>query len=129
MLCTLAVREYLKELAKTEEFLKATDNSLTRMADRECVLRFVAFYARPWEEYDVIEVNGYLCRVMENINAMTPEQRNSISKDFKKAASRQPLMARMPSVSERVGTISVARSARRYSKHGVFNWRVALQNR
>ena len=81
------VREYLKELAETEEFLKATDNSIkkARMDDRECVLRFVAFYAQPWEEYDVNDLNGYLCRVMENVNTMTLERRNSISKDFKKA--------------------------------------------
>ena len=81
------VREYLKELAETKEFLKATANSIkkARMADRECVLRFVAFYATPWEEYDANDLNGYLCRAMEHINAMTLERRNSISKDFKKA--------------------------------------------
>ncbi len=81
------VREYLKELAKTEEFLEATNRSIkeTRMVDRECVLRFVAFYDTPWEKYDANDFNGYLCRTMKNINAMTLEQRTSIAEDFKKA--------------------------------------------
>ncbi len=40
------VREYLKELANTED---VTVHSIRedRMADRECVLRFLAFYVIP----------------------------------------------------------------------------------
>lgn len=81
------VRKYLEQLTKTEEFLDATDHSIreTRMADRECVLRFVTFYDTPWEGYDANDLDGYLCRSMENINAMTLERRNLIFKDFKKA--------------------------------------------
>ena len=39
-------REYLKELADSDEFGAATAHSVSkdRMADRECVLRFLAFH-------------------------------------------------------------------------------------
>ena len=67
-----AVREYLKELARTEEFLKATDNSIRvkRMADRECILRFLAFYIDPWEDYDTNDLDGHLSQAMTKINQM-----------------------------------------------------------
>ena len=81
------VRGYLKRLAETEEFIKATNDSIKkdRMADRECVLRFLAFYVDPWEDYDANDLDGYLCRAMTNINAMTLERRDTIAEDFKKS--------------------------------------------
>ena len=81
------VREYLKELAKTEEFLKATHHSIkeARMADRECILRFLAFYIDPWENYDANDLDGYLGRAMTKINSMAPERRDAVAGDFKKA--------------------------------------------
>ena len=47
------VRTFLKDLANSKEFLDATNHSISdsRMADRECVLRFLAFYLRGWENY------------------------------------------------------------------------------
>ena len=55
------VRDYLKQLADSEAFRKATDYSIRkdRMADRECVLRFIAFYADAWEKYNDNDLNGY----------------------------------------------------------------------
>lgn len=81
------VREYLKKLAGTEEFLKATDRSIRtkRMADRECVLRFLAFYVEPWEDYDTNDLDGHLSGTMTKINNMTPKQRDTIAEDFKKS--------------------------------------------
>lgn len=81
------VREYLKRLAQTEIFREATDYSVkkNRMADRECVLRFLAFYIDPWEKYDDNDLNGYLSRTMRKINDMTPENREVLADDFKKA--------------------------------------------
>ena len=81
------VRQYLKELAETEEFLNATDRSIkkNRMADRECVLRFLAFYIDRWENYSANELDGYLNWTMTKINGMTLEQCDAIAKDFKKA--------------------------------------------
>jgi len=82
-----AVREYLKSLAESDEFIKATVNSVKpdRMADRECVLRFLAFYIEPWEKYDENDLNGYLGKSMDKINAMSPAARNKIALEFKKA--------------------------------------------
>ena len=81
------VREYLQSLAKTEEFFDATNWSIraTRMADRECVLRFLAFYIDPWEDYDTNDLDGYLSRTMKKINKMTRERRNAVAEVFKKA--------------------------------------------
>lgn len=81
------VRDYLKKLATTKEFLEATDESIEadRMADRECVLRFLAFHINPWEEYAAKDLDDYLGRTMEKVNAMAPSERTRISEDFRKA--------------------------------------------
>lgn len=81
------VREYLKSLAQIEAFRKATDFSIkeTRMADRECVLRFIAFYVDRWEDYADNDLNGYLSRAMRKINDMDPKFRHMLAKDFEKA--------------------------------------------
>ena len=81
------VRDYLKELAESDEFKKATDGSINpkRMADRECVLRFLAFYITPWEEYSSSDLNGYLVRTMQEINDMSECERNNFAVDFRKA--------------------------------------------
>lgn len=81
------IRDYLKELATTQEFLEATDGSInaTRMADCECVLRFLAFYIESWENYEANDLDGYLGRAMTKINKMSSGQRATIADDFKKA--------------------------------------------
>ena len=81
------IREYLKRLAESDEFIRATDNSVKpdRMADRECVLRFLAFYIEPWEKYEENDLNGYLGKSMDKINAMSPAARDEIASEFKKA--------------------------------------------
>ena len=81
------VRGYLQELALTEEFLSATDWSINthRMADRECVLRFLAFYIQPWEKYSANNLDGYLVVAMKKVNAMSPDKRADLLEEFKKA--------------------------------------------
>ena len=81
------VRDYLQELAATEEFLSATDGSIKthRMADRECVLRFLAFYVEPWERYSANDLDGYLGTTMNKINEMDPCRRDDLQESFKKA--------------------------------------------
>ena len=66
------VRDYLPELADTEAFLNATSGTISksRMEDRELVLRFLAFYVEPWEEYSTNDLDGYLGAVMNKINGM-----------------------------------------------------------
>ena len=81
------VRGYLKELAESDEFKKATDGSINtkRMADRECTLRFLAFHITPWENYSSSDLNGYLVRTMQEINGMSECERNNFAVDFRKA--------------------------------------------
>lgn len=81
------IREYLRALAQSPEFKKATHYSIKeiRMADRECVLRFLAFYIDPPEKYVTNDLNGYLGKVMEKINRMSSQERDVLTADFKKA--------------------------------------------
>ena len=81
------IRSYLKELASMEEFRRATDYSLkpNRMADRECILRFLAFYIERWEDYAAHDLDGYLGDTMNKINNMDENERLRISKELKKS--------------------------------------------
>ncbi len=81
------VRDYLKQLAESEAFLKATDNTIKkdRMADQECVLRFIAFYIDSWVQYDANDLNGYLGQTMRKINDMDPSYREVLAEEFEKA--------------------------------------------
>ena len=107
------VRDYLKELAESDEFKKATDGSINpkRMADRECVLRFLAFHITPWEDYSSSDLNGYLVRTMQEINDMSECERNNFAVDFRKAmlaasdifgenAFRKPSNGRRPPINK-----------------------------
>ncbi len=81
------VRTFLRELAESDEFLNATDYSIRRlrMADRECVLRFLAFRISPPEEYSANDLDSYLSNTMKTINSMDNKQRDALAYDFKKA--------------------------------------------
>ena len=81
------VRDYLKDLAQSDEFLKATDDSISviRMADRECVLRFLAFHIEPWEEYSDSDLDSHLGSIMRKLNSMSSAERNARATDFKRA--------------------------------------------
>ena len=70
-------RTYLKRLASTNEFLRATAWSVnpSRMKDRECVLRFLAFYMEPWDSYGTGDLNGYLTSAMRKINEASEKER------------------------------------------------------
>jgi len=81
------VRAFLRDLAKSKEFMEATDSSIKfeRMADRECVLRFLAFHITSWEKYSSNDLDRYLGRAMEIINSMNADERDDLSRDFRKA--------------------------------------------
>ena len=55
------------------------------MADRECVLRFLAFYIASPENYTTNDLDSFLGKTMDHINNMTPEEHGIITTDFKKA--------------------------------------------
>ena len=78
------VRTYLQDLAETDEFLIATDYSIKRirMADRECVLRFLAFYVSPWQEYTSNDLDGFLVESMKNLNQMSQDDRDRLAVVF-----------------------------------------------
>ena len=80
-------RELIKALAKSEEFKKATDNSIkpTRMADRECVLRFLAFCLTKPEWYSANKFDDFLTDTMEKVNLLSCNERTRFANDFKKA--------------------------------------------
>lgn len=86
-LTTDSVRDYLTELAESREFLAATAKSVRakRMADRECVLRFLAFHITPWENYSAKSLDAHLDRTMKLIDNMSDSDRASIGAEFRKA--------------------------------------------
>ena len=81
------VRGYLQRLAESQSFLKATDHSVkpTRMADRECVLRFLAFYLSSPGQYSDNDLDKHLSAAMKAVNKMSDSQRSEVEKDFGKA--------------------------------------------
>ena len=81
------IRAFLQQLADSEEFLKATGGSIKkdRMADRECVLRFLAFYLTPPEEYAVNDLDKFLSNTMSNVNSLSCKERLVVGENFKKA--------------------------------------------
>ena len=85
--------ELLAQLANSNEFKKAIDRGIRddRMADRECVLRFLAFTIFPYTTYKAREFDSFLNDCMANINKMSDEQREALKHQFLRsmtAASR-----------------------------------------
>jgi hypothetical protein len=80
-------RDFLKRLAETDEFKKATDWSVKpdRMADRECVLRFLAFRLTRWEDYRSNDLDGFLGETMRRLNEIGEDDRLRLEADFKRA--------------------------------------------
>ena len=81
------VRDLLRRLATSSEFLTATDNTVSpkRMADRECVLRFLAFRVLGVDSY-AGKLDDFLMTTMRTLN----EDRSryaSLSNDFRRAMS------------------------------------------
>ena len=83
------VREYLKQLASSTEFVYATARSIRpdRMNDRECVLRFLSFHMEPWEQYSAYSLDSHLETAMKALNAMALDRREALAADFRKAMS------------------------------------------
>ena len=87
----------LEELAKTKEFQDAVAGSVSamRMADRECVLRYLAFKLRRPSQYSSRDdLDSFLNERMQQINRLgeeTPQVLDEIKDDFRrtmKAATR-----------------------------------------
>ena len=80
-------RDFIGELASSDEFLRATDRSINpkRMADRECVLRFLAFRSLGVDKYGG-KLDDFLMSAMRFLSE-TPEEHASLGKDFRRAMS------------------------------------------
>jgi len=78
---------FLKELAEGEAFITATGGSIKddRMADRECVLRYLAFRIKGVDEFRGSDLDGFLSATMELLNAMDPQTLNEYRQGFERA--------------------------------------------
>ncbi len=87
-----SARDLVNELAESAEFRRATDESVSprRMADRECVLRFVAFYCQDLNSYNG-NLDAFLAKAMKNINADMDE---SAKEEMRQAFFRSMRLAR-----------------------------------
>jgi Protein of unknown function DUF262 len=79
--------KFLEELSGFTEFKQATDGSISgkRMADREFILRFVAFAIYPYYEYKSKEFDSFLSDVMAAINIMDEQKLEDLKQKFRKA--------------------------------------------
>ncbi|GAB2464394.1 DUF262 domain-containing protein [Streptosporangium sandarakinum] len=77
-------RTLLGELAESESFLRATDKSVNpeRMADREMVLRFIAFRLVSLASYTYADFDHFLRESMRTINKMTRDDIQHIKLQF-----------------------------------------------
>ncbi|WP_162176240.1 DUF262 domain-containing protein [Candidatus Magnetobacterium casense] len=74
----------LRDLASSNEFKTATDNSIPdeRMADMECILRFFAFYLTDYKSYKKPDLDTFLGDTMKNINAKNNQEIISLKESF-----------------------------------------------
>ena len=86
-------RDLLDKLSKSEYFLNATDNRInpTRMADKEIILRFIAFYLLDNKEIGIEQkeyngdVDDFLGNTIELLNNAKSKYDEIIINDFNKA--------------------------------------------
>ena len=80
-------RDLLRELAESAEFLRATDGTVNprRMADRECVLRFLVFRSLGDDSYGG-KLDDFLMNGMEHLNG-APARHPALRDDFRRAMS------------------------------------------
>ncbi len=77
-------RAFLRELADSDAFQSAVDHSVSpsRMADREMVLRYLAFRDQDIGRYTQQDFNGFLRKAMQRVNGFTPQERSAIHTEF-----------------------------------------------
>ncbi|MFN7921650.1 MAG: DUF262 domain-containing protein [Bryobacteraceae bacterium] len=79
--------ELLKTLASSDEFLGATRGGIpsSRMVDRECVLRFFAFYLLQPVAYEREEFDQFLSEWMSALNSLVSAEPASLEHPFRHA--------------------------------------------
>lgn len=80
-------RDLLRELAGDAEFLEATQRSIRpdRMADREMILRFLAFRQVNLGEYKYQDLDAFLRESMKLINVLPNEEIALLVADFRRS--------------------------------------------
>ncbi len=89
--------ELLLRLAASPEFLNATERSVSsdRMADRECVLRFLAFVHKNPKDYETSSFDGFLHQTMKELNKLPNARLEELDRRFRAAMRRaQDLLGR-----------------------------------
>ncbi|MFJ9342668.1 DUF262 domain-containing protein [Streptomyces sp. NPDC101733] len=81
------VRAFLADLAEDEDFGEATRRSVSneRMADREMVLRFLAFRLTNPAAHTEKDFDKFLIDAMYRINMLTEERREQLAREFRVA--------------------------------------------
>ncbi|MFZ5811229.1 MAG: DUF262 domain-containing protein [Thermodesulfobacteriota bacterium] len=76
--------QLLKELSECHEFLKATCKSInpSRMDDRECILRALAFIITPYSSYKENSFDIFLIQTMRKINAYPEKELANLKNRF-----------------------------------------------
>lgn len=74
-----------EELAKSKEFLEATDHSISsgRMSDLEYVTRFIAFTELDYKREYRGSIDSFLNRALKTVNTYSDEELNRIRESFK----------------------------------------------
>ncbi len=80
-------RELLRELAGGDAFLEATQESVSqsRMADREMVLRFLAFRLTEPTAYTRGDLDVFLRSAMKRLNTLSPTEIEQLTTEFTQA--------------------------------------------
>lgn len=75
---------WLKEAAKSVEFLRATGGSLDSrtMRDREAINRFCAFSILGWRQYRSGDMDSFLADALDCMNKFPPEKLSEIREQF-----------------------------------------------
>lgn len=79
-------RKILQDIAKSGEFKSAHGNSVSdaRMGAQELALRFLAFYARPWQQYveQKMTLDAFLSQEMRQLNSMGQTELTNLTQHF-----------------------------------------------
>lgn len=80
-------RVILGEWARSKAFLEATDYSVRdeRMADRELLLRYIAFTLTPFPEYKYRDLDRFLVDAMKRLTAASDSETNELWRQFERA--------------------------------------------
>ncbi|WP_241844450.1 DUF262 domain-containing protein [Kitasatospora sp. CB01950] len=80
-------RKLLSSLAESPEFASATGHGVysERMADREMVLRYLAFRLADPSRFRSQDFDQFLARTMRQVNRLTDDEREDHAQDFRRA--------------------------------------------